>query len=810
MTEYQDTVVGDGADNTLSGGIGNSLIYGNEGDDRVSGNEGDDLLFGWTGNDTLIGGIGADTLAGDADNDSLLGGDGNDGLYGSDGADTLIGGLGTDYLDGGAGADIYRFESWDDARNLSGAVDVIASFEDGIDKFDVSALGVESLDAFDIRLESGRTYISNGLSGSDRFEFYINGDYVSVLGAEDFIFDPPETMPGGAYIMFYVPVLGQSNATRMNYFLDDDGESGATVMEDQLSAITGESATSLFYYNSGNPVNLTEGGSTVDAEQGVDAPEDAWWYPDLGQPGEQLLDAVAVMQSQLAQLEADHEVKIAVYWNQGEDTILDISYESNPAAQQVLANRYQQATSDVFDYIQTELGGQVRFFIAQSGFIDPDGAVERGYDAAEIAAFNTGSELVRGAQEALALARDDVYVSVDPATLPTLRDDDPINEADDVWHYAPESYETIGALMAEHIAAAFGYTHLLTNTATLSEALLHDIAPINAVAPMNLSGTKGDDILLGTQHADTLNGGKNNDVIIGGAGNDLITDNHGKELVFGDAGDDTISTGFVQDTVYGGDGDDLIDAGGSDDVVYGGAGNDSIDAGGNNDYVEGNEGNDTIQGYSGRDTILGGDGDDSLFGSSDHDSLDGGAGNDVIDGGYYNDTILGGEGNDTLIGWTGDDSIDGGEGNDHITAGSGVDTVLGGTGDDYLSGFKQEDSLDGGDGNDTILGGRDNDTLIGGLGADVLRGDHGADIFCYTSRSESDSIFTDRIIDFESSIDTLALTGLGFTGIQSGAASGSILGYAYNGSATILESTSGDFMITLDGEIQIELQDLIF
>ena len=55
-SSYNDTLIGNGADNGLGGEGGDDLLYGMDGNDTLSG--GDD-------NDTLTGGAGSDTLSGD-------------------------------------------------------------------------------------------------------------------------------------------------------------------------------------------------------------------------------------------------------------------------------------------------------------------------------------------------------------------------------------------------------------------------------------------------------------------------------------------------------------------------------------------------------------------------------------------------------------------------------------------------------------------------------------------------------------------------------------------------------------------------
>ena len=87
---------------------GKDGLSGTNLNDYVSGYGGNDILLGGAGDDVLDGGAGNDTLSGDAGNDILLGGDGNDMLYGREGDDTLDGGYGNDILQGGAGNDVLQ------------------------------------------------------------------------------------------------------------------------------------------------------------------------------------------------------------------------------------------------------------------------------------------------------------------------------------------------------------------------------------------------------------------------------------------------------------------------------------------------------------------------------------------------------------------------------------------------------------------------------------------------------------------------------------------------------------------------------
>ncbi|MBY0257644.1 cadherin-like domain-containing protein, partial [Methylobacterium sp.] len=148
---------------------------------------------------------------------------------------------------------------------------------------------------------------------------------------------------------------------------------------------------------------------------------------------------------------------------------------------------------------------------------------------------------------------------------------------------------------------------------------------IFAVVDRNaVTGSDGDDIILGTLCADAIDGG-------GGA--DIIDARAGSDIVDGGPGDDHI---------VGGDGDDTILGGAGDDVIFAGAGADVVSGGTGNDRIFGEDGDDILSGDAGDDLIDGGEGNDILLGSTGSDTLFGDAGNDRIDAGDGSDLVLGG------------------------------------------------------------------------------------------------------------------------------------------------------------------------
>ncbi len=174
------------------------------------------------------------------------------------------------------------------------------------------------------------------------------------------------------------------------------------------------------------------------------------------------------------------------------------------------------------------------------------------------------------------------------------------------------------------------------------------------------------------------------------------------------------------------------------------------------------------------------------------DIINGGSGNDVIFGGYGDDVITGDSGNDTINGGDGDDKIDGGSGNDVVNGDAGNDTIITGSG------------------SDTVNGGAGADYIRGDSGADILTGGDGADTFDYNGLGDSTAGQRDLITDFTIGSDHIELIGLGFTGIAAGAASGTTLGYSFDGTNTIITAAGSDFSIALTGDKALTNGDFLF
>lgn len=107
--------------------------------------------------------------------------------------------------------------------------------------------------------------------------------------------------------------------------------------------------------------------------------------------------------------------------------------------------------------------------------------------------------------------------------------------------------------------------------------------------------------------------------------------------------------GAARCTISGTEGNDRLVGTKRADVICAKGGNDSIRAKGGNDIVKGGKGNDRVKGAAGDDKLKGGAGRDELRGVSGEDVLLGGAGDDLIDGGPSADVIDGGAGLNTCV-----------------------------------------------------------------------------------------------------------------------------------------------------------------
>lgn len=285
-----------------------------------------------------------------------------------------------------------------------------------------------------------------------------------------------------------------------------------------------------------------------------------------------------------------------------------------------------------------------------------------------------------------------------------------------------------------------------------------------------ITGTDGNDTLIGGKASEVIIGLAGDDVIYGNEGNDIIDGGAGSDQLYGGAGDDTIKSWRHEgpDYIDGGDGIDTLALKRSYEYVV-----EHIDIStaakiatpqdlGEGTVIINMERLNITGGYMG-DHFVGGALGDEIHGWNGDDTLEGNGGDDYVDGGAGNDVLIGGSGHNTLIGYSGDDKL--------VSAVDAVDTIDGGTGNDSLvldrraatvdltldlsqptttvqalgdgttvSGIEQIEFY-GGSGADTVTGGAGNDLFTGGGGNDRFDGGAGFDTANYAGN------FADYAID---------------------------------------------------------------
>ncbi|NHB77831.1 M10 family metallopeptidase C-terminal domain-containing protein, partial [Rhodobacter calidifons] len=717
------------------------------------------------------GGSSDDTLTGTAGSDMIVGGDGAEVILGGAGNDILADGGGSDTLFGGAGADLF-------VMALDGEHDVIADFQFGIDRIDLSAWGrIHSLAALTITATATGALITYG----DETLELISSNGLPLLPGNfqlrDFIglWHAPPTPPDPANL------IHGTNQIDILY-----GGAGDDMFLISLGADT------IYGGDGFDTIILT--GSTAGIRVNLESPH----HNTLMAAGQVYVSIEGIIGSYFSDTLTGNAEDNRIEGLDGNDRL------SGGAGNDSLYGGNGNDTllggvgADLLD------GGAGRdrasYREAKSGLV------------ADLAnpGLNTGE------------AAGDIYVSIEDLEgtqgADTICGDGQANMLFGLGNndrlegrggndslYGGDGNDTlIGGEGADRLDGGNGFDFASYETAT--SAVRIDLA----TPGLNQGEAQGDTFIsiegfILTGFSDHFSGSAAADLVHGGAGNDTLHGMGGADVLYGGAGNDSLYGGDGDDRLFGGLGADRLDGGAGIDLasyaeatagvladlatptlnsgeaqgdvfvsiedLEGSAFNDTLagDSGANRLY--GGAGNDSLSGRAGNDTLYGGDGDDTLLGGAGADILYGGAGFDIASyadsttglrvdllmpsqntgialgdqfygiegliGGNGADTLLGdgeanflggGLGNDLLDGREGDDTLSGGSGNDTLYGGPGDDLLEGGPGNDRLEGGAGRDTLYGGEGNDLIFGGEDDDRLDGGAGNDTLYGGLGDDL----------------------------------------------------------------------------------
>jgi Ca2+-binding RTX toxin-like protein len=777
-----DSLMGLGGQDTLSGGDGIDFIFGGTGDDLLIGGNQPDFLFGDAGNDTLIGGLGHDILFADneggmADDSThnvnlLLGLAGDDTLFGALGRDSLDGGDGNDVLNlassgdfvtGGAGADIFQINLQTSPAGVARpvAADTITDFS--ADQGDLLFLG----------LTGG---ILNGVAGPSPLIW--RGIMNTSTGAEFGLALPVGDLGSGFLQAWFIADVAVQAVPGgwLTIDLDGDGLLGEQDFLLRMNMSLDQAVNLHFHAGSGS-----FGGIAGDAHDDVLVAlnEDSWVFglggSDVlfgGTGNDRLLGGDA--NDLLLGSNGDDQM----WGGAGDDWALGGAGNDALYAED-LANGSAEDSS-----ASNTLAGEAG-----------DDSLFGGAGKDHLLGGN-GHDLLYGGDNTDTLHGDDGN-----DTLTGGDGDDFIaggNGADSVYAGAGNDSVALGDDL-DFLDGGDGHDWLVINQGAFINLGATGNQLLNGAWAIAFEAVDG----RGATTAMTLLGGDGDNLLFSGAGSDLLQGQLGDDVLLGGAGDDTLSGGSGLNILEGGRGNDAYIDVGADDLVIENAG----------------EGADTI--FASIDFYLP-PGIEALFLAESSQAIRGFGtyGDELLVGNLHENELFGGDGQDTLVGNAGADSLDGGEGSDwasfvsatasvtiDLVAGStkgahGVDRLIsienamGGAGHDSLLGDGFANGLFGGAGNDRLNGGDGNDTLDGGDGADIMWGGNGDDIFIIGDGdlfAEAGGQGTDLILLRRAAISLIAISVENVTGDTTGQA------FSITGNTLANVLIGGTLADTLDG-----------
>jgi trimeric autotransporter adhesin len=780
MTTYNgtpgdDSLTGGGTDDILNGFDGNDTLYGGKGNDTLVGGAGNDSLSGggvttvvysgnfadyvithdsnsnvYTVSDTVAGRddtdsvFGAtyykfadvtkpysllfgDSLSGGSGDDVLTGGAGNDTLYGGKGNDTLTGGGGDDFLSGGNGTDTAvlsgNFADYVITHNASTDIYTIADtvlHRDGTDQ----VTGVDFFqfaDGTKLAPDAIGTVTITGTSGNDVLIGDIGAEIINGQGGND-------TLDGGDGAVDTALLSGNF----ADYLVSYDGGSYQYVIADSVGGRDGTDRVTdveFFQFADGTKSAAQLIGSNLD---GTDANDSL-----TGGPGNDSLYGGKGNDTLTGGAGND-----VLHGGDGTDTARFSGYH----ADYTLSYDGSTDTYSIADSVGGRDGADSLTGIEVLQFAD--GSASPAELMGGVFYGSAGSDSISGG-----IGTDTLYGGKGDDTLTGGMGDDSLdggsgtdtavlsgNFADYVITYdAATGVFTV----ADSVVGRDGTDHIL-NVELIQFAdgakAIGDTLPA-----VTITGTSGNDVLIGDIGRDILNGLGGNDTLNGGGGTDtaVFSGNFADYLISYDGGSHTF---FIADSAGGRDGTDGVTnvelfqfADGTKPV--GQLIGSNLDSGDTSDSVTGGPGNDSLYGGKGNDTLTGGAGNDALHGGDGTDTA-------VYSGNVadYAISYNAGAGSGTAF-YTIADTVAGRDGTDHVTemeyfrfadgtlAASQLLLLQGTAGNDSLTGTNAADLLFGYAGNDSLHGGKGDDVLNGGAGNDLLDGGDGNDTASYAGTS---------------------------------------------------------------------------
>jgi Ca2+-binding RTX toxin-like protein len=816
LTIGQNISVTLGALNVKTGAVASSKTSGVAGDiDTISNFE---YVIGGAGNDSITGNEGGNRIEGGDGNDNLNGGRSGDKLYGGDGADFLTGGLGTDYLDGGEGDNFFDIVAY---THDSKGVTIDLNFQDGLtpqwngnnaagEAAGDVLVGIEGVigsvkddkitgDKYDNFIEGGAG--NDVLDGGADKSWENTGDMVSYLNAkaavtvdltkvgvqQDTKGDGKDTLSNFENVTGSKgndTLIGDGNINLLDGQGGNDLLIGGTGPDSLLggdgvdtASYAGSGGVSVSLWNNGNSdgdsLNSIEnliGSKFVDTLIGnADANKiEGGDGDDIidGGGGDDVLDGgLGFDKLDYSTSSAGVTVSLAIAAAQvtvgsGKDTIKGFEHLTGSAFADML-------TGDAGNNIIT--GGDGNDVL--DGGLGVDQLIGgSGFDTATYAKLSTGVNIDIGNTISAKylngkVAESDSFTSIENV-IGTAKNDVIVGDAvdniieggagdDQLDGGSDESLENIGDTVS-YLNAAGAVTVDLTKVGVQQDTKGAGKDTLSNFE--NVTGSKGNDTLIGDSNINVLDGRAGNDLLIGGSSPDSLLGGEGVDTA-SYAGSSGVSVSLWNNGNSDGDSLDSIEnlIGSSFiDTLIGDAGANKIEGGGGNDQIEGGLGDDILIGGDGTDSVsflsslvkitfdlskttaqVTGAGKDTVSG---FENVDGSNFDDLLIGDKIGNILYGQDGNDTLRGGLGSDTLDGGDDNDTASfadiATSVSVALTGGSGSaSYFNGKIAEadtlisiNNLIGGKGNDTLTGDDFDNVIEGGLGNDTLNGGSGNEL----------------------------------------------------------------------------------
>lgn len=716
-TAFNDRLIGNGGNNTLTGNLGNDVLVGLGGNNILQGGLGSDVLVDLLGgtNDILDGGEETDPAIIDLDYVSYF--DPNLGSTGVTVSLALQGvvqttGRGDDTLTGIEGlagtrfADILTGDDFNNALFGMGGADTL------------NAAGGD-----DAMVVTGFGSVADGGAGNDVVAFWSTA-FTTI----------PNEIPGG---VTYDLSLGGAQAS-----------AGGTLTISNVENISGSRGDDVFTGTSGdNSIGGSYGSDTLNGGDGNDSLYGDGTFSFNAQTGEvSYIDEVTAPPGQPAFGIASGDDVLnggagddELFGGAGNDTLSGgAGFDTVFGGEGNDTYAFNVATDDVdqvnleggTDTVQiTGNGNQTRitFSIGQAANGNPaDPLTGPGYDgglSVRVQGEDSSGNLVGGTSRF-----DDEGMTLLTADGSTSFDIRILESGQPLGFYGALAIGTLG-------------DDLINLSSRSSGAAI-----LGGAGNDGLTGTSGNDYIQGGAGFDTLTGGEGNDNLVdGGGGNKIIDGGAGQDRFFFnimangansiDLGDSSGSTGI-----------DIVNIQGPSTIPQirltldvAAAGNGVKTRGDGNLAVE-------IQREDANGNLTGsislGDDEHILY-----NSPNGSVGFDIRDSvsgeflGVYSFAYLGGATADIDTALSPARSY-------FYSLGGGDDQVTGGQLDDYMDGGIGNDVLTGAQGNDKLLGRDGDDQLTGGDGNDTLDGGAGTDVAVYTKASSSYAVVSDGASGF--------------------------------------------------------------